>query len=205
MGSSCKGAVLSLCILTRPIPTWEQRKLGEEFEFLRNNTLSRAELNSSQGTALDVHYGDVLVKFGSVIDLCREGLPRITNDEVASKLTCDALRDGDVVVADTAEDFAAGKCSELRKVGDAKVFSGLHTIPLRPLRTYASGYLGHYLNSPAFRRQLVPLMQGVKVISLSRSAMAGTTVAVPSLKEQQEIGRLFETFDDLITLRQREF
>ena len=184
--------------------TWEQRKLGDEFEFLRNNTLSRAELDSSKGAVQDVHYGDILVKFGSVIDLREEKLPRIASDETASKLTCDTLHDGDVVMADTAEDTTAGKCCELRKVGSAKVLAGLHTMPLRPLRAYAPGYLGHYLNSPAFRRQLVPLMQGVKVISLSRSAMVGTTIVAPSLKEQQEIGGLFETFDLLITLRQRE-
>lgn len=183
---------------------WEQRKLGDEFEFLRNNTLSRAELDSSKGAVQDVHYGDILVKFGSVIDLREEKLPRIASDETASKLICDTLHDGDVVMADTAEDTTAGKCCELRKVGSAKVLAGLHTMPLRPLRAYAPGYLGHYLNSPAFRRQLVPLMQGVKVISLSRSAMVGTTIVAPSLKEQQEIGGLFETFDLLITLRQRE-
>ena len=48
--------------------TWEQCKLEESFDFLQNNTLSRAELWDS-GSALNVHYGDILVKFGDCIDV----------------------------------------------------------------------------------------------------------------------------------------
>lgn len=36
------------------------------FFFLRNNTLSRAELNDSKGSLFNIHYGDILVKFKSV-------------------------------------------------------------------------------------------------------------------------------------------
>ncbi|MDD6351029.1 MAG: restriction endonuclease subunit S, partial [Lachnospiraceae bacterium] len=42
---------------------WEQRKLGDCFTSLQNNTLSRAELNDESGEVKDVHYGDVLIKF----------------------------------------------------------------------------------------------------------------------------------------------
>ena len=92
---------------------WEQRKVGEELGFLRNNTLSRAELSDSEGTALDIHYGDVLIKYGSVLDLKKAKVPRIADDAVADRQTCDYLQDGDVIIADTAEDSAVGKCTEL--------------------------------------------------------------------------------------------
>ena len=183
---------------------WEQRKLGDDFAFLRNNTLSRADLSDSEGSALDVHYGDLLVRFGSILDLGRETLPHIADDGIAAKLTCDRLRDGDIVVADTAEDPSAGKCSELRGVGGSTVFSGLHTMPLRPLREYAPLYLGHYLNAPVFRKQLAPLMQGIKVISVSRTAMSGAIMSVPSVEEQDKIAELLTLLDDLIALHQRE-
>ena len=183
---------------------WEQRRLGDEFEFLRNNTLSRAELSDSEGSCFDVHYGDVLIKFGSVIDLEKMALPRIASDKMASRLTCDKLRNGDVVVADTAEDEAAGKCVELRKIGDATVYPGLHTMPLRPLRRYAPGFLGHYLNSSSFRDQLKPLMQGIKVISVSRAVIAGTSLIVPAIDEQDAIAKTFAKLDSLIALHQRE-
>ena len=184
--------------------TWEQRRLGDEFEFLRNNTLSRAELSDSEGSCFDVHYGDVLIKFGSVIDLEKMALPRVASDKMASRLTCDKLRNGDVVVADTAEDEAAGKCVELRKIGDATVYPGLHTMPLRPLRRYAPGFLGHYLNSSSFRDQLKPLMQGIKVISVSRAVIAGTSLIVPAIDEQDAIAKTFAKLDSLIALHQRK-
>lgn len=183
---------------------WEQRKLGDEFSFLRNNTLSRAELSISRGTTFDVHYGDVLVAFGSVVNPRVDKLPRIASDDVALSLSCDRLRDGDVIIADTAEDYTAGKCSELRGVGELTVFSGLHTIPLRPLQGYAPGFLGYCLNAPAYRKQLVPLMQGVKVISISRVALTGTVLTAPSLPEQRAIGAFFSSVDELITLHQRK-
>ena len=184
--------------------SWEQRRLGDEFEFLRNNTLSRAELSDSEGSCFDVHYGDVLIKFGSVIDLEKMALPRVASDKMASRLTCDKLRNGDVVVADTAEDEAAGKCVELRKIGDATVYPGLHTMPLRPLRRYAPGFLGHYLNSSSFRDQLKPLMQGIKVISVSRAVIAGASLIVPAIDEQDAIAKTFAKLDSLIALHQRE-
>ena len=184
---------------------WEQRKLGEELGFLRNNTLSRAELSDSEGTVFDIHYGDVLIKYGSVLDAEKADVPRIANDAVANRQTCDCLQDGDVIIADTAEDSAVGKCTELCNSAGKKVFSGLHTMPLRPMRKYASGYLGHYLNSPAFHDQLLPLMQGIKVISVSRSAIEDMTMSVPSVAEQASIGAFFDRLDSLITLHQRKF
>ena len=183
---------------------WEQRKLGEELGFLRNNTLSRAELSDSEGTVFDIHYGDVLIKYGSVLDAEKADVPRIANDAVANRQTCDCLQDGDVIIADTAEDSAVGKCTELCNSAGKKVFSGLHTMPLRPMRKYASGYLGYYLNSPAFHDQLLPLMQGIKVISVSRSAIEDMTMSVPSVAEQASIGAFFDRLDSLITLHQRK-
>ncbi|OQM50720.1 restriction endonuclease subunit S [Bifidobacterium catenulatum] len=184
---------------------WEQRKLGDELEFLRNNTLSRAELSESEGTAFDIHYGDVLIKYGSVLNLEKAKVPRIMDSAIADRQTCDRLQDGDVIIADTAEDSAVGKCTELCNSKGKMVFSGLHTMPLRPMGEYASGYLGHYLNSSAFHSQLLPLMQGIKVISISRSAMADTTMTVPSVDEQRRIGAFFDRLDSLITLHQRKY
>ena len=116
--------------------TWEQRKLGEEFTFLKNNTLSRAELSESEGAVRNIHYGDVLIKFGSTLDVANSEIPRIASESMARDLACDRLCEGDVVVADTAEDEAAGKCTELRGLGSNEVVGGLHTMPLRPIENY---------------------------------------------------------------------
>lgn len=182
---------------------WEQRKLEDEFAFLKNNTLSRAELSDSEGAVRNIHYGDVLIKFGSVLDASDPEIPRIMDEEMALSLTNDQLKDGDIVIADTAEDEAVGKCTELQRIGINKVVAGLHTIPLRPTERYAPGFLGHYLNSDAYHSQLKPLMQGIKVISISHTALAETRMTIPSFDEQRQIGALFSQLDTLITLHQR--
>ena len=69
---------------------------------------------------------------------------------------------------------------------------------------FAPGYLGYYLNTSQFHNQLLPLMQGIKVISISKSAIGETRVRFPSLVEQRAIGALFSRLDHLITLHQRE-
>ena len=184
--------------------SWEQRKLGDCFEFLKNNTLSRADLNGENGIARNVHYGDILIKFGDCLDGERSDLPFITDDTVLPKFAGSILREGDVIFADTAEDEAAGKCVELRKLPKEPTISGLHTIPARPRFPFGTGYLGHYLNSDAYHRQLLPLMQGIKVISVSKAALQDTQVRFPSLSEQSTIGATLNGIDNLITLHQRE-
>ena len=184
---------------------WEQRKLGEILIGLQNNTLSRADLSNETGVAKNVHYGDVLIKFGEVLDVSKEKLPMISDESILSKYKSSFLQNGDVIVADTAEDSTVGKCSEIAGLNDEIVLSGLHTIPYRPIEKFASGYLGYYLNSSAYHNQLIPLMQGIKVTSISKSAMQDTDIVYPkSMEEQGKIGDYFQSLDNLITLHQRK-
>jgi len=179
--------------------------LGKVLVSLQNNTLSRADLSNETGVAKNVHYGDVLVKFGEVLNVSEENLPMISDESVLTKYKASFLQNGDVIIADTAEDSTVGKCSEIAGLNDEVVLSGLHTIPYRPIEKFASGYLGYYLNSGAYHNQLIPLMQGIKVTSISKSAMKDTRLVYPkSLEEQSKIGAYFSTLDHLITLHQRE-
>jgi len=184
---------------------WEQREFKKTFSLLQNNTLSRAELSESSGVAANIHYGDVLIKFGEYLDMLQETFPWIKKQADADKFRTSFLQDGDVVFADTAEDETAGKCCEIRNCRNTMIISGLHTIPCRPVSKFAPGYLGYYLNSTSFREQLVPLMQGTKVVSISKAALKSTLIQYPSNdKEQHKIGTLFRRIDHLITLHQRK-
>lgn len=175
---------------------WEEKKLDEVFETLSNSTLSRADLNDKQGKAMYIHYGDVLIRFGQVLDLVKEKLPYITEDTLAIKACRTTLKNGDVIMADTAEDETVGKCTEIRNIGEIHVVPGLHTIPLRPLIKFADGFMGYYLNSDAYRKGLLPLMQGVKVTSISRTALQSTNIKYPhSLTEQQKIAECLSEID----------
>lgn len=179
--------------------------MGETLVSLQNNTLSRAELSIDEGIALNVHYGDILVKFGEYLDVKEEQLPRIADNAVVKKYAASYLQNGDVIVADTAEDETVGKCSEIAGLSGEVVVSGLHTIPYRPLIKFASGYLGYYMNSASYHNQLRPLMQGIKVTSISKSAMQDTMISYPKSEDEQgKIGTYFRTLDHLITLHQRK-
>ena len=169
-----------------------------------NNTLSRADLNYESGEVLNIHYGDILIKFGSFIDSANDEIPFITNGPVMDYRN-QLLQDGDIVFADTAEDETAGKVVEVTNSHGVNMVSGLHTMVYRPKRKFATYFMGYYLNSNSFRHQLLPLMQGAKVLSLSRSNLATTQLCYPSsLDEQAAIGNFFRSLDTLIEAQQQE-
>ena len=184
---------------------WEQRKFDEVFDCtVPNNTLSRAELSYDEGTVLNVHYGDVLIKYGSVLDVQKDDIPRIPH-RCREDFNGALLQDGDVIIADTAEDETTGKACEIGNLQGSAIVSGLHTMVCRPRNRMALGYLGYFLNSNAYHHQLLPLMQGIKVLSLSRSNIQKTSVSYPiAVKEQQLIAYYFSQLDNLITLHQRK-
>ena len=197
-------ALISMMFTTSTF-SWEQRKFGEVFDCtVPNNTLSRAELSYDEGTVLNVHYGDVLIKYGSVLDVQKDDIPRIPH-RCREDFNGALLQDGDIIIADTAEDETTGKACEISNLQGSVIVSGLHTMVCRPRNRMALGYLGYYLNSNAYHHQLLPLMQGIKVLSLSRSNIQKTSVSYPTaVKEQQHIAYYFSQLDNLITLHQRK-
>jgi len=184
---------------------WEQRKFSLFFDCsIPSNTLSRANLSFEKGEIKNVHYGDVLIKFGAYIDVKKETIPCIihANEE---NYRNQFLQNGDVIMADAAEDETVGKASEIVNLGSLKVVSGLHTIVCRPREKKQPYFLGYYINSQSFHSQLLPLMQGTKVSSLSRTNLSKTYVCYPTNpKEQAQIGNFFRNVDNLITLHQRK-
>lgn len=179
---------------------WEKVKFEEAFGFLKNNSLSRAEL-SDQGIVMNVHYGDVLIKYPDCLDVEKEEVTFVKDSSLANKLygAC-PLQKGDVIFADAAEDNTVGKCTELVNC-DGPIVSGLHTIPVRPLRNYASRYLGYYLNSPSYHNQLLVHIQGSKISSISKRALAQTLAVAPkTVAEQRAIASYFTSLDKQITL-----
>ena len=172
---------------------WKTNVFDKIFTFLPNNTLSRADL-ASCGDVLNVHYGDILIKYGSILDVESNKIPYIATGK-ENKKQC-YLSDGDIIIADTAEDETVGKCTEIINIRDAKIEAGLHTIPCHPQTAYAPMYLGYYMNSPHYHKQLVPLMQGVKVLSVSKSNIGNTLISAPvSYSEQEKIVKMLYLLD----------
>ncbi|MBR6588061.1 MAG: restriction endonuclease subunit S [Kiritimatiellae bacterium] len=180
---------------------WTSRSFDEVFSFLKNNTLPRSEMTTAGGMIRNVHYGDVLIKYGDVLDCNRDQIPFLVSNKQSDD--CRLLQDGDVVIADTAEDEAVGKTVELVGVADKLIESGLHTIACRPKISFAPRFLGYYLNSTTYRRQLLPLMQGIKVLSLSKSQLGKTQLLFPpDINEQKRIAELLTGIDAHIAMAQ---
>lgn len=183
-------------------PDWESKSFSDVFMGLSNNTLSRDCLNSKRGQAKNIHYGDVLIKYGSVVDIQNDGVPFVNSDIDCKRWDC--LHDGDIVIADTAEDDTVGKVVEIMNVGSDTLFSGLHTIACRPRDAFASKYLGYYMNSKAYHDQLRPYMQGIKVTSVSKSNISSTHIEIPSLPEQRKIADCLSSINDVVVKAKAE-
>ena len=145
---------------------------------------------------------DILIEFDSVVDVCHENIPYITNG-ILSEYKHMLLSDGYIIFADTAEDRTVGKVIEICNANDKYIVSGLHTIPAKPMKTFAKYYLGYFFNSSLYHNQLIPLMQGVKVLSVNKSALENTTIYYPSnFAEQEKIGNFFREQDENIRYAQ---
>lgn len=177
---------------------WQVQTFEETFKVLPNNTLPRANLNNRGGSVRNVHYGDILVRFPEVLDCKTEDIPYL-NDAALITANVQFLQDGDVLLADTAEDEAVGKATEIYGLGDGKMVAGLHTIPCRVKKgDFAPKWLGYYMNSHAYHNQIMPYVTGIKVSSISKSAIAETLVLVPPKQEQEAIVAALSDIDTLI-------
>jgi len=179
--------------------SWESISLSEALRPLKSSPFTRDELNYSGGQYQNVHYGDILVRFPSVVDAEKEGLPYVSDSAEGRCSRCSLLQNGDIIIADTAEDEAVGKAIEIQGIKDQKVVSGLHTMAFRPQEGFfAPGFLGYFLNSSAYHNQLLPLMQGIKVLSISKTAIGDTVIKYPSYKEQEKIVESLSGVDAMI-------
>lgn len=180
---------------------WTDIRFDNLYEPLNNNTFSRDCLNYEGGETKNIHYGDILIKFGEICDVQNAKLPFVNADNPVHKYAL--LNDRDIVLADTAEDETVGKAIEIYNTNGDKVISGLHTIACRPRIAFVSRYLGYYMNSYAYHSQLKPYMQGIKVTSIGRKNIAKTMIRYPSdKKEQQKIADFLSTIDTVIEKQQ---
>ena len=184
---------------------WEERKFDECFNFpVSTNSLSRALLNYDEGDIQSVHYGDILIKYPTILNVKNDKIPYIT-DSSFEKYKSNLLENGDLIFADAAEDETVGKAVEVNGLTEENLVAGLHTIVARPKDKKAEFFLGYYINSNTYHRQLLRLIQGSKVSSISKGNLQKTLVSFPKdFEEQQRIGSFFKQLDETIALHQRK-
>ena len=177
---------------------WIEKTFDEIFQIIGNNTLSRDCLNYECMGTKNIHYGDILVKYNTCIDedYCKMPIinPEISLDKIPME---NYLKQGDIVIADTAEDYTVGKTCEVINI-HSKILSGLHTIPSRPKFHFAKGFLGYYFNSNKYHDRLIPIITGIKVSSINKREIKKTIVKFPTLPEQEKIASFLTLIDKKI-------
>lgn len=173
---------------------WITYSFDKYFTFLPTNTCSRDEL-SVRGEVGNIHYGDVLIKYGNILSNS-DDIPRLKDfSKVRDR---DYLQIHDVLIADTAEDETVGKVVQIGNVSIPLV-GGLHTVACRPNFETAEGFLGYYMNSSHYQNQLYPYITGIKVSSVSKKSFGETELRIPSdINEQREIVAVLTTMDEEI-------
>ena len=177
---------------------WRQALFGDLFDFLPTNAFTRDQMTDN-GTIQNVHYGDILTKYGACLDMAKTDVPYLLESVSVRKYSESSyVRAGDVIIADTAEDSTVGKCVELVNV-HGKVLSGQHTMLCRPKVTFAPKFLGYYMNAGCFHNQMLPFITGIKVSSISKANISTLVLKYPTLvEEQQAIAQVFSDMDDEI-------
>jgi len=182
---------------------WEVILFDKAFNLLQTNTFSRIEMTREQKEVQNIHYGDILTKYGNNVG-DTSIIPYINADIDLKRFRDESyLQDGDIIIADTAEDLTAGKALEIRNV-NSKILAGLHTMLCRPNKEFAPNFLGHYMNSPCYHGKIKPLLTGTKVYSISKSNIKKTGIHMPNIEEQQKIADCLTSLDELIAAENKK-
>ena len=176
---------------------WQHFIFGELFDFSPNNAFTRAQMSES-GKVKNIHYGDILTKYGAYVNGSSDSIPYISKEvDLARFADRCYLQSGDIVMADTAEDETVGKVLEVVDV-DCPILAGQHTLLCRPKVKFAPKFLGYYLNAACYHDQLIPYIVGTKVSSVSKASVAQTELVVPDYEEQQAIAEILSNMDSEI-------
>lgn len=185
------------------IREWQHFIFGELFNFIPNNAFTRAQMSES-GKVKNIHYGDILTKYGAYVNGSSDSIPYISKDvDLARFADRCYLQSGDIIMADTAEDETAGKVLEVVNV-DCPILAGQHTLLCRPKVRFAPKFLGYYLNAACYHDQLIPYIVGTKVSSVSKASVAQTELVVPDYEEQQAIAEILSNMDSGIEALERK-
>ena len=176
---------------------WQTFVFGDLFDFIPNNAFTRAQMSDS-GKVKNIHYGDILTKYGAYVDGNSNAIPYISREVDLSRFADRCyLQSGDIIIADTAEDEAVGKALEVVNV-NCPILAGQHTLLCRPKIRFADKFLGYYLNAACYHDQLLPYIVGTKVSSVSKAGVAQTKLVVPEYEEQQAIAEILSNMDSEI-------
>lgn len=177
---------------------WEGKKLGEEFEFIKNYSYSRND--EGEGNYYHIHYGDIHSKYNSYIDADTK-LPSIKN--LDEHITLDEF---DIILADASEDYKdLGKATLLKKKSNRNIIAGLHTFALRIKNTknIDAKYFLYYTKTDKYRKYMSKVGTGTSVFGINKKNLEETIIPLGHIYEQEKIGSFFYTLDQKLDLQKK--
>jgi type I restriction enzyme, S subunit len=181
---------------------WEDKTVGQVYDFKVTNSFSREYLNYEKGKVKNIHYGDIHTKFNTLFDITKEEVPFINLDVSIEKIKKESYCvEGDIILADASEDLNdVGKSIEIVNLNNEKLVSGLHTLLGRQRESkFTIGFGGYLFKSDWVRKQIQREAQGAKVLGISTSRIANVNISYPKkTQEQQKIASCLSSLDELI-------
>ena len=182
---------------------WEKCKVSDLLDFYSTNSLSWDKLEYGTDAIQNLHYGLIHVGLPTMIDLCKDKLPNITNGNTPKNY--ELCQEGDIAFADASEDTnEVAKAVEFYKLNGKDVICGLHTIHGRDnQQKTVVGYKGYAFSSTAFHHQIRRIAQGTKIYSINSKNFSECYIGIPSKEEQKKIATLLQLIDERIATQNK--
>ena len=182
---------------------WEKCKVSDLLDFYSTNSLSWEQLEYDTNAMMNLHYGLIHVGLPTMVDLAKDKLPNIKEDNMPKNF--ELCKEGDVAFADASEDTnEVAKTIEFYNLAGKNVVCGLHTIHGRDNKhKTVVGFKGYAFSSTAFHNQIRRIAQGTKIYSISTKNFSECYIGLPSKPEQTKIATLFRLIDERIATQNK--
>ena len=172
-------------------------------DFYSTNSLSWEQLEYGTKAIMNLHYGLIHVGLPTMVDLTRDNLPNIKEDNMPKNF--ELCKEGDVAFADASEDTnEVAKPIEFFDLAGKNIVCGLHTIHGRDNKNKTViGFKGYAFSSSAFHNQIRRIAQGTKIYSISTKNFSECFIGIPSKVEQTKIATLLRLIDERIATQNK--
>ena len=182
---------------------WKKCKVSDLLDFYSTNSLSWEQLEYDTNAMMNLHYGLIHVGLPTMVDLAKDKLPNIKEDNMPTNF--ELCKEGDVAFADASEDTnEVAKTIEFYNLAEKNVVCGLHTIHGRDNKhKTVVGFKGYTFSSTVFHNQIRRIAQGTKIYSISTKNFSECYIGLPSKPEQTKIATLLRLIDERISTQNK--
>ena len=161
---------------------WNIGRLKSYFTYTKGLNITKSDLTES-GIPV-ISYGQIHAKTNSGVSLKPE-LLRFVSPDVARESPSAKLDVGDIVFADTSEDYEGlGNCVLVDREG---VYAGYHDLVAKAKAPAFSKYFAYLFQTDVWRDQFRSRVGGIKVYSLTQRGLNDVYVLAPPLHVQRKI------------------